>query len=263
MAEPDTSPPPLGAASALGDDEVHVWLARPEQHHDPAVLARCESLLARDEQERLARFQVAKPRHEFLVARAFLRLVLARYAGTAPQALRFGCGEHGKPHLVARQGEPDLRFNLSHTAGLVACVVARDRAVGIDAESASRAVDALALAGRFFAPSEAADLRAAPPEQRLRRFFTYWTLKESYVKAVGAGLSLPLDRFWFHPDEPIGIRFLDERAGDPGRWQFFRLPSEQHLVAVAVGAREDAAPRAVRLRRYDGAPLLAPWSARC
>jgi 4'-phosphopantetheinyl transferase len=252
MAEPPDADPPLRLAA----DEVHVWLARTDELQAPDILARCRALLSPDEQARLARFVVAQPGLEFLVARAFLRLVLARYTAAAPHALLLGTGVHGKPHLP-HHGR--VRFNLSHTTGLIACAIARDREVGIDAEQASRAVDELALAERFFAPVEAADVRATPPAGRRARFFEYWTLKESYVKALGAGLSLPLESFSFHPDEPIALQVDDPRAPGSGPWQFFRLrPGGDHLVAVAVAPRQDGERGApARLLVHDGAPLFA------
>ncbi|PZD94790.1 4-phosphopantetheinyl transferase [Paenibacillus sambharensis] len=98
---------------------------------------------------------------------------------------------YGKPGL---SGRPDCQYNVSHSGQWVAAVF--DFApVGIDVEQI-HTVD-LAIADRFFSRSEAEFLRAQPHSQQLDCFFELWTLKESYIKAVGAGMSIPLDSFSF------------------------------------------------------------------
>jgi phosphopantetheine--protein transferase-like protein len=72
-----------------------------------------------------------------------------------------------------------------------------DCEIGIDVEDITRTVDTDAVAPSVFSPAELADFREAGLEDRRDRFFSYWTLKESYIKARGMGLSLPLDAFWF------------------------------------------------------------------
>ena len=240
-------------------DEVHVWLARPEERQDQSFLAGCAALLDADEHARLDRFLVEHARLEFLVGRAFLRSVLGAYLGEAPELLALAASADGKPEL--RWPAPHVRFNLSNTAGLIACAITHDRDVGIDVERADREVEVLELADRFFASSEAADLRALAPALRLRRFFEYWTLKESYVKAVGSGLALPLDRFWFHLEDPPRVTFASGFADDAERWQFFQIqPTTHHLLAVAVapaGGQPTGDPAPLRLVVRDAAAL--PW----
>ena len=63
-----------------------------------------------------------------------------------------------------------------------------------------------AIANRFFSPTEAAALSGVPEHRRQERFFEYWTFKESYIKARGMGLSIPLDRFSFHYSDERAVR---------------------------------------------------------
>ena len=95
--------------------------------------------------------------------------------------------------------EGGLRFNLSHTDGLVVCLVAVEREIGVDVEHTARAGSVgIEIAERFSSPSEVAELRSLPFADQRSRFFDYWTLKEAYIKARGLGLHLPLDQFSFH-----------------------------------------------------------------
>ena len=75
----------------------------------------------------------------------------------------------------------------------------------------AREVD-IEIADRYFAPEEVASAARAADEKQKQRFFEYWTLKESYIKARGMGLSIPLERFAFHLEDPEQIRLTI----DPG-----------------------------------------------
>ena len=157
----------------------------------------------------------------------------------APDAWRFSVGAHGRPAIEGPAGAPALHFNLSHTRGLVACAVGREPLLGVDVEAIDRTAASTRIAERFFAPSEVDALRRLPPEEQRERFFRFWTLKESYIKATGLGLSVPLDQFWFAltPSEPVAIEFGARITDDGSRWRFAeRQPTPRHRLAVAVGA---------------------------
>jgi 4'-phosphopantetheinyl transferase len=217
--------------------------------------AACESLLTAEEVARGRRFSFAEGRRDYLATRTLERTVLSRYAPVEPNAWRFRPGSHGRPEIAAPLQAP-LAYNLAHSGGLIACVVAAaGDAVGVDVESLRRRAP-LEVADRFFAPSEAAALRALPAALRPRRFFDYWTLKESYIKARGLGLSLPLSQFAIALDHgpPPRVAFDPALADDPAWWEFRQLePAPGYLAAVAV-RRPPGAPVEITVRR---APLLA------
>jgi 4'-phosphopantetheinyl transferase len=242
-------PAPASSASPVSDGgplaapapgEVHLYIARPEELTAPAAIARYEAMMAPEERARQARFVFARHRHEYLVTRALVRTVLSRYANVAPAGWRFRANEYGRPEIdmPASAGVPPLRFNLSNTDGMVVCGVTLDREIGVDVEPLDRPVP-LEVADRYFAPSEVAELRAQPAAAQPRRFLDYWTLKESYIKARGMGLSIPLDQFALTIDAAvIRITFTREIADDPARWRFAQVaPAGRHLVAVAVEVR--------------------------
>ncbi|QQP93684.1 4'-phosphopantetheinyl transferase superfamily protein (plasmid) [Skermanella sp. TT6] len=227
-------------ASASGNPDIYYVVSDAPAVSDLSDAYR--SLLAPEEMERYRRYLNDRARHEYLVTRALVRTVLSRYADVPPAAWRFRSNAHGRPEIAgpALPGRDlsGLRFNLSNTNGLVACAVAAGCEIGIDVENLERAGDVRELADRFLAPAEAADLRSLPPAGRSLRFFTYWTLKEAYVKARGLGLSIPLDGFALDLADPARIRIAFEPGLDDAaaRWSFatFR-PTGNHLMAVAVG----------------------------
>jgi 4'-phosphopantetheinyl transferase len=159
---------------------------------DAGPLAR---LLSADEGERAGRFAFERDRRRYVVARARLRQLLGERLGAAPESLRFVYHAHGKPALARCPGQRDLRFNVSHCGEVAAYAFADGREVGVDIEEVRALPDADALAMRFFSPDERAAYLSLPRQARPRGFFNCWTRKEAFVKALGAGLSQPLDAF--------------------------------------------------------------------
>lgn len=245
------------ARLSLPDGDAHLWCARPDGFTDPAELARYRALLTDDERARIDRFRFARDRHTCLITRILARVTLSRYCDVPPARWRFGTNDHGRPEIATPAST--IRFNLSHTNGLVVCLVGRGREVGVDVERLERVSRWLDLSDRFFAPPETAALRSVDASARPTRFLEYWTLKESYIKARGLGLAIPLDGFSFDlpvgaPDD-IGIRFTPPVDDTAARWQFTheRL-GRDHLVATAV---ERDGPVPVRIiRREAVAPLV-------
>jgi 4'-phosphopantetheinyl transferase len=220
----------------MRDNEVHVWYVPLDEAGDPSLLGRYRQLLSADEHARLSRFVQAKDRHQFVVARGLLRTTLSRYADVLPSDWTFLCNRYGKPEIFSPETYTGLRFNISHTHGLVSCAVSRHHDVGIDVERTDRPTS-MDVARRFFSPVEASHLERLPGEQRPGVFFDYWTLKEAYIKARGMGMQLPLDEFWFHLGNgpSPSIHFAPTMQDDPSRWQFFQYcPGPRHKMAVAV-----------------------------
>jgi 4'-phosphopantetheinyl transferase len=231
----------------LPSGEVHLWCADPAQLVAADCAARARSLLTGEELERLESYRFERDQRIYLATHALLRSVLSRYQEVAPPDWRFSTNANGKPEI---DGQSSLRFNLSNTEGLVVCALARDIQVGVDVERLSR-TPPLEVARSYFAAAEVSSLEELPPHERPRRFFDYWTLKESYIKARGLGLSLPLDRFWFQLERDRPPRLvIDPALDDDGEsWQFVQCaPTADHLVAVCI-------------RRSEGrdATLLLHW----
>ena len=154
--------------------------------------APLRALLSPDEQQRAARFVFREDRRRYIVARARLRQLLGERLGAAPRALEFIYSEHGKPALAPRY-EGDLRFNLSHCEDVAVYAFADAAEVGVDVEAVRRLDDADEIAMRVFSPRERVAYLRLPEGERPWGFFRCWTRKEAFVKALGSGLSHPLE----------------------------------------------------------------------
>jgi 4'-phosphopantetheinyl transferase len=225
----------------MSDVEV-TWITdrAPGAIHDLAL-----DWMQPEERARHDRFAFEHSKAEFRLARWLVRTTLSRHAPVEPAEWRFETNAHGRPAIARAHGLPALRFNLTHTPGLLAIAVAHGREVGLDAEDTWRPGETVGIAHRFFAPAELSALLALEAEHdRHERFFALWTLKEAYIKARGLGLALPLDCFAFTWPE-TGLAFsCDPRAGDdPSRWHFTRhRPTPRHALALAVERQGDEVP---------------------
>jgi phosphopantetheine--protein transferase-like protein len=218
--------------AALGPGEVHVWF-RTTGSTGAADVQAARATLSGAERQRADRFHFTEDCRDYTLAHDLLRRALSTYRPVAPDGWRFQADGAGKPFLA---DDPKLSFNLSHTRQLVACAIAAGPPVGIDVERAVRVLDAAAIAGRYFSSDESAALARCGDEDRTMRFVELWTLKEAFVKAVGAGLAMPLDAMSFALDQGQ-IVFEPPPGYAASEWHFALFaPSGEGRMAVAVRA---------------------------
>ena len=242
-----------------------VWYLFPDAIRDPELLNDYWNILSNDEISRGERFCFDRDRHRHLVTWALARTMLSSYADISPKAWEFGNNQYGRPHISGPASAPNLRFNLSHTRNLIACIVAPEFDVGIDVEDCRRNISGPAIARRYFSAREVAAFERLTKNEQAAAFFEYWTLKEAYVKAVGRGISLGLARFSFELDDrslrvddperrPPRISF-DGLNDDPATWQFAQYkPTPHHAMAIAIrcGVGKD-----LKIRLKEVGPNLA------
>jgi 4'-phosphopantetheinyl transferase len=234
---------------SLAGNEVHLWLCDYAEVGDEEIHQAYRTLLNEAEKKQRARFHFEKDRRRYLVTRALVRTILSRYAAVEPKDWVFSVNAYGRPEIANTVAcDRRLSFNISHTDSLIVLAVANGRALGVDVENVGAREVSVDIADRFFSSAEVAALAAVPPSRQKRRFFEYWTFKESYIKARGMGLSIPLDKFSFqYPhDGAVQIAIDPELADDPQRWQFWQfLPEPEYMVAVCVERVETRSPAIV------------------
>ena len=213
---------------ALHPAEVHVWAV--SLHGDADALG---ALLSAKERERAARFRFADHQRRFRIGHGALRAILGGYLGADPAAVEFTLGPRGKPY-VAGIGP---FFNLSHS-GKLALIAVADCEIGVDLEKVRHLESLTAIAQRHFSAFEFAALDALDDAARQLAFYRCWTRKEAYIKALGVGLSMPLDTF----DVSLGERpeFLACRDGseEPANWSLLDVsPGPEFVAATALRGR--------------------------
>lgn len=214
-------------ASLPKPDEVFVWRIALATVSDAD-----ESQLSADERERADRFRFPDVRRAFVQGRLFLRRILARTLQADPASLRFSVEGNGKPKLDG----VELAFNLSHSGGQALCAIAGTGPVGVDVETVSPSRDLVGLARRYFAADEFESLQSLPHVERTAAFYRCWTRKEAFIKAIGEGLSRPLDSFSVEFRIGVAPRFLriGNNPDEPQRWRLCNLDSGSGFAAALV-----------------------------
>ncbi|HUF82050.1 MAG TPA: 4'-phosphopantetheinyl transferase superfamily protein [Burkholderiales bacterium] len=225
--------PGSGAQASFTVGGIEIIVARLDLGHE--VIDALAASLSGAEQQRAARFHLERDRRRFIAARAQLRELIAARLTVPPQAVELVYGRHGKPALA--QG--DLQFNLSRSGELAAYAFARGCGIGIDIEAIRAVPDADAIAGRIFSRRENDAYVALEPRERTIGFLNGWTRKEAFVKALGGGLSIPLDSFdvTLAPGATARILRVGSTPGEEARWRLESFLPAPGFVAAVVSER--------------------------
>jgi 4'-phosphopantetheinyl transferase len=158
-------------------------------------------------------------------------------------------------------GSHRVRFNVAHSKAFVLFGLAKGREIGVDIEHVLEIPGVEELARRFFCPSEYRELLMMRHDDRVRAFFDCWTRKEAFVKAVGDGLSYPLNRVevTLRPEDPPRFVRIGGMLGLGTKWSLRDVaPSEDHAAAVAV-AKPDCG---IRVLKFEDAATCAEFFRR-
>lgn len=179
---------------------------------EESLFERLLGTVPEPKRSRIARFRKRDDAVRSLAGELLVRTWAAERLGLGSGKLRYAFNEYGKPAWADEEGRPlaGAHFNLTHSGEWVAAAF-DDGPVGIDVER----VEAVPpdIAGRILSPEEAEEWERAPEEERQERLCRIWTLKESYVKAIGRGLSEPLRSFAVLPSGR-GADYVVRPAGD-------------------------------------------------
>jgi len=218
--------------SATGSSarEFHVWYA--DLNPESSRLDYLNGLLSPAEQNRAKRFKFWRDQRRFIVGRAMLRLLIGRYLLTEAKQIKFSYNKYGKPFLASNQ----LRFNLAHCRDKIIFAFCLSVDIGVDLECLRTIEDVPGIASQFFSANESEAILNSPLECQSQVFLTYWTLKEAYIKAIGQGLSYPLDSFEVVISEDKELHNVTRREGvsEESTWSLFSFAPDPDCVAAAA-----------------------------
>jgi 4'-phosphopantetheinyl transferase len=179
--------------------EVRVWPIKLYASHE--CIAQFRSLLSSEELHHVDQLRFPRLQRHYVMSQSVLRILLSRLLKVPARQLSFAFGKNGKPALA---GPTRIHFNMSHSDGLALYAVTIDCSVGVDVERIRSIEDFQQIASSYFHPAELANLVSLPSSDRPAAFFRCWTRKEAYIKAMGDGLTIPLDTFQvtLRPDQP-------------------------------------------------------------
>lgn len=216
--------PAAPAQLTLTDRDLHLWrIPLTDQ-----LTTKYLSMLDAAEKARAERFYFDKDREHFILSHGVMREMLSGYLQCNPRAIEYAFNEHRKPFIK----NTVLQFNLSHSHDMAVLAVTKNTEVGVDIEYQQRDRSTLDIAKRFYSPLEYKNLIALPEAQQTQAFFNIWSRKEAFIKALGRGLSYPLDQFSVSCKEEAALLELQEAPAQIPQWQL----NSFHIAPDYAGA---------------------------
>ncbi len=197
-------------------------------------LSVLESTLSKEEKDRSKKFRFDRDRNRFILTRGVLRRLLGKYLDKDPESIKFEYNAYQKPLL---QGNQLLEFNVGHSGGYAVLGFHRDTEIGVDVEYQKPELEPLAIAQNFFSSTEVKRLGKFPESDQITAFYRCWTRKEAIIKALGTGLSFPLDAFAVSMENDEEAELLETlwKVSEKQQWQMrSRRLDDEHLAAVAI-----------------------------
>ena len=219
--------------SNLQHRDVHVW----RSWLDPSRgdLNQIKSSLSDDEHDAAKKFHFERDRTRYVMSHGILRKILSQYLSMPPDEIRFTRDEFGKPLLETNPGE--IKFNLSHSESMALFSFTQSSSIGVDIEHIHPIKDIHLIAKSFLSSEEMEAFLEIPKEMQQGSFFRVWTRKEALSKAIGTGISMPLEQLevGVNPEESPVLKISNRELLEPANWQLVDLnPAHNYVGAVAV-----------------------------
>lgn len=194
--------------------DVHLWTISLEPSKDQ--IKKLRSVLSPEEKKKASYYKFELIQHNYIVTQAVLRMLLSAYLDTKPADIKLGVHKKGKPYLI---NDASLFFNIANSHDICVYAFSRDAEVGVDIEKIRDLPDIDLLIEKNLTPREKKYFQK-DPDNKLSRFFQFWTFKESYLKAIGEGMRLTPENLEFSLEGGT-IKLQSADYGfDAADWQF-------------------------------------------
>jgi 4'-phosphopantetheinyl transferase len=229
--------PLSGEFPTLEQGEVHIWTVSIQGIKEQ--LGHLKSLLTEEEIGKISFYKFEHTQHSYIATQALLRVLLSLYLDIKPMEVKMGVRSKGKPFLIH---DRPIFFNISNSDGLCVFAFSGDGEVGIDLERIRQMPDIEQLIQKNLTSREK-EYVLKDPDKKLKRFFRFWTIKESYLKAIGEGMRLTPDNLEFSVEKGK-IRLRSVNYGFEGAdWQFKEFTRDGNYTGTLTYA-----PRGVKIR---------------
>ena len=203
----------------MTEHTIQLWMAEFHQKD----YRSCWLLLDESERARSGQFKIEQVRQQYVITKGILKQLLARYMDVQPETIKFEWSEYGKPYVVGEGERDGVVFNISHSGNKLAIVIGFRQELGVDIEQWKQRIHFPDLVKRYFAVDEIEYWDALPEHVRQKAFYDLWAKKESFVKAVGRGISLGLDQCVISNHQPVCFVRVPEIYGQTSEWKLIDL----------------------------------------
>lgn len=222
----------------LGSDDIHIWCTSLDQ--SVPQIEKLSQKLSQREHKRAEQFHFAKDRQRFVISHGILRTLLGYYLKIESSKVEYRYGKRGKPMLTQSPCKSTIFFNLSRSEDLALYAFTRGNEIGVDIEYIRDFSEMNQVIEQFFSRKENELFSELPKNIKREAFFNCWTRKEAFVKALGEGLYLSLDKFDVSPapGEPVELLRVEGCPGEVSKWSIRELnPAYGFAAAFAVKKR--------------------------
>lgn len=219
-----------GVVKSIPNDSLHVFRIDQGKYKTRLDDKLIASTLSMEEKARMNAFKFDKDRYTYATARYATRLISSKLLQVEPDQLSILLSEFGKPYL---EDYAQLQFSISHSGDLIIIGFGNNDALGVDTEIHNQNIDFLELSQSVFSHQEMTSLRELDSHKLMDGFYNCWTKKESYIKAKGMGLQIPLDSFTVRlfDDGKHNLIHADEDFKETKKWQLFNFPISDRYKA--------------------------------
>jgi len=175
-------------------------------------------LISSEKKHKIDKFINKEDKIRTLIGEILIRTIIVKQLGIKNENIRFEKNRYGKPHL---KEYPMINFNISHSGDFVVCAT-HNKPIGIDIEEIKK-IEYENISKNFFALSEFNYIIKQKIDIQLSKFYEIWTLKESYIKCCGQGLSIPLKSFSIDIDQYEDIKVIVNEGHNNHRFKIFDM----------------------------------------
>jgi len=176
----------------LNINTVYLWLINIDNEIEN--MDHLRQLLSIEEMDRANRFVFEKDKQRYIVTHSILRLIISKIISLEPLSIRFTVKKRDKPCLNHPEHQ-DIHFNLSHSGKYIIIALALKTELGIDIEFINPVLDRDQMVLSFCSKQEIDTYHQLPVDLKIKAFYTCWSRKEAFIKAIGEGLYFPLNDF--------------------------------------------------------------------
>jgi 4'-phosphopantetheinyl transferase len=226
---------------------IHIWIVQLDKWN--SHLTELNVLLSDEELERSKRLKVIEKQEQFIISRGILRLILASYLDLDPTAINIQLTPDGKPFLE----RSDLTFNLSHSGNTLLLGVNKNLSLGIDIQRIYAISNLETIIENYFSENEKNYLKSRPADLLRDHFFSIWTAKEAYLKAIGKGFQESPTEISTLPDESTSNFLLNSnnKGVISQDWTITSINLDQNYKAAIAVNGEIKGIKRIRLTPGD------------
>lgn len=218
----------ISNTESLKINEVHIWSTYLLEN--PKNLDLQYSCLSIEERKRAERFYFARDKRKFIQGRCLLRSIIAGYTGISANEVQFKYNEYGKPKL--KNNRIGLSFNVSHSHDFIVLAFIRNNVVGIDIELTKEEDISWLINADIFTNNEINLFKDLVSSSTRKIFYKLWSGKEAYLKALGVGLSIPLNSVEITFIEDKKIKLVNNQCTS---YEPYYLIDLQHIPKQYIG----------------------------